>query len=201
MSENANNLELNQGDDFILALDVSGSMGTKDCPGGLSRFEFAMEKTKLFAHEAAKIDTDGVSIYRFGHNVTKYPDVTEDQLDKLIGSGAPNESATLTHEAIAAAYSEHVERKNEQTFLFIITDGAPTDPQAVMSTIAGITQKVKDEKEFRIAFLTVGQIDNHLQAFLTKLDDALPGAKYDIVDVKALADVSFYAAVAGALND
>jgi Mg-chelatase subunit ChlD len=50
---NSNNLELNQGDDFIIAIDVSGSMANTDCPGGLSRFQFALEKTKLFAHEAA----------------------------------------------------------------------------------------------------------------------------------------------------
>lgn len=196
----ANNLELNQGDDFIIAIDVSGSMGMNDCPAGMTRFAYAMEKTKLFAHEAAKIDTDGVSVYRFGEKVTKFSDITEDKLDSAI-QGTPNESATLTHLVIQEAYQEHLDRNNEQTFLFIITDGAPTDPQAVITTIAGITQKMKDEKEFRIQFLTVGNIDPALQNFLTKLDDALPGAKYDIVDVKALADVSFYAAVAGALND
>lgn len=198
---NANNLELNPGDDFIIAMDVSGSMANRDCPGGLTRFEFALEKTKQFAHEAARIDTDGVSVYRFGHQVTKFSDITEDKLDSMIGSATPNESATLTHEVIKAAYQEHLERKNEQTFLFIITDGSPTDPQAVLSTIAKITQELKDEKEFRIQFLTVGNIDSNLQSFLTKLDDAIPGAKHDIVDVKTLADVTFMAAVAGALND
>lgn len=198
---NANNLELNQGDDFIIAIDVSGSMANNDCPGGLTRFQFALEKTKLFAHEAAKIDTDGVSVYRFGHQVTKFPDVTEDKLDALISAVPPNESATLTHEVIAQAYGEHVERKNEQTFLFIITDGAPTDQGMVLKTIADITTRVKDEKEFRIQFLIVGTVDSSLQNFLTKLDDAIPGAKYDIVDVKQLADVTFMAAVAGALND
>lgn len=200
MSPNANNLELNQGDDFIIAVDVSASMQNKDCPNGMSRFDYAMEKTKLFAHEAAKIDTDGVSVYRFGEKVTKFSDITEDKLDAAI-SGMPNECATMTHEVIREAYQEHLDRKNEQTFLLIITDGAPTDQQSVITTIADITNKMADEKEFRIQFLTVGNIDTALQSFLTKLDDALPGAKYDIVDVKPLADVSFMAAVSGALND
>lgn len=195
------NLELNAGDDFIIAMDVSGSMATKDCAGGMSRFEYALEKAKQFAHEAAKIDTDGVSVFRFGEKITKFSDITEDKLDAAIASAPPNECATMTHEVIRAAYQEHVDRENEQTFLFIITDGAPTDAQAVVSEIAGITQKLKDEKEFRIQFLTVGNIDSSLQAFLTRLDDALPGSKYDIVDVKALADVTFMAAVSGSLND
>lgn len=200
MSPNVNNLELNQGDDFIVAIDVSASMQNKDCPNGMTRFDYALEKTKLFAHEASKIDTDGVSIYRFGENVTKFSDITEDKLDAAIG-GVPNECATMTHEVIREAYQEHLDRKNEQTFLFVVTDGAPSDQQAVIDTIADITNKMQDEKEFRIQFLTVGNIDQNLQSFLTKLDDSLPGAKFDIVDVKALADVSFMAAVSGALND
>jgi hypothetical protein len=36
---------------------------------------------------------------------------------------------------------------------------------------------------------------------LSALDDDLKGAKYDIVDVKRLEDVSFFAAVAGSMND
>lgn len=196
-----NNLELNQGDDFIIAVDVSGSMANKDCPGGMSRFDYAMEKTKLFAREAAKFDTDGVSVYRFGEKVTKFADITEDKLDAAIASVVPNECATMTHEAISEAFKEHQERKNDQTFLFIVTDGEPSNQDAVLRTIADITQKIKDEKEFRIQFLTVGVIDPALQKFMTKLDDALPGAKYDIVDVKPLADVTFMAAVSGALND
>ena len=43
-------------------------------------------------------------------------------------------------------------------------------------------------------------IDGPLRAFLTELDDNLK-AKHDIVDVKALEDVDFVGAFAGALND
>lgn len=194
------NFELNAGDDFIIALDVSASMDVKDCPGGLTRFDYALEKVKVFAHEAAKYDTDGVSIYRFGSDITKFPDITEDKIDLVIGGQPPTQCATLTHEAIQQAYAEHVERRNDQTFLLIITDGQPSNEAAVFSVIAEITHQIKDEKEFRIQFLTVGKQTIALIDFLRKLDDALPGAKYDIVDVKELDKVNFYAAVEGALN-
>lgn len=196
---NGNMLELNQGDDFIFALDVSASMGANDTPTGQSRYEYAKEKALAFANEAAKIDTDGISVFRFGEKVTKFSDITPDKINDAFNAG-PTEMATQTAEVIKAAYAEHVERKNEQTFLLIVTDGAPTNPQAVKDVIIDITHKVKDEREFNIGFLQVGS-DKTVEAFLTALDDDLKGAKYDIVDVKRLEDVDFMAAVAGAMND
>jgi len=108
--------------------------------------------------------------------------------------------STDTAGAIKAAWDEHVERKNEQTFVLIVTDGAPNDKEAVKKTIIDITHAVKDEREFNISFLQVGG-DKNVEAFLTALDDDLKGAKYDIVDCKRLEDVSFMVAVAGAMND
>lgn len=192
-------LELNQGDDFIFLLDVSGSMGTTDCPGPTTRFQFAREKAKAFCHEAAKIDTDGISIYLFGHKLTKFSDITPDKIDSVFEAG-PNEMSTLTAEAVQAAWEEHLERKNEQTFVVVVTDGEPANRDALKNTIMGIAGAVKDPKEFRITFLQVGG-DSSAAKFLADIDDNLKGAKHDIVDTKRLEDVDFMAAVAGALND
>lgn len=200
---NANNFELNQGDDFIIGLDISGSMQAGDCPGGLSRLKYSLEQFSTFAKEASKYDTDGVSLYAFGVNVTAFPDVSADKLDEIIAkvSNMQLEGATMTHAVIQAAWEEHKSRKNEQTVLMLFTDGEPSDTNAVLKTIADITNNVQDEREFNIAFITVGNRTPSLQAFLTKLDDAIPGAKYDIVDVKKLEEVDFYKAFDGALND
>jgi len=196
---NGNLLELNQGDDFIFLLDVSGSMGSTDTPTGQSRYDYAKEKALMFANEAAKIDTDGISIYRFGHQITKFSDITPDKIESVF-AGGPTEMSTDTSGAIWAAWQEHLERKNEQTFCLIVTDGAPNDKEAVKKAIIDITHAVKDEREFNISFLQVGQ-DKAVEAFLSALDDDLKGAKYDIVDVKRLEDVSFMSTVAGSMND
>lgn len=200
---NANNLELNKGDDFIVALDISGSMQANDCPGGLSRTAYALEQFKTFANEAAKWDTDGVSVYGFGVEVHPFTDVQEGNLEATLNKvkGLPYEGATMTHLVIDAAYQEHKRQNNEQTVLLLFTDGEPSDQSAVFSTIAKITNEVKDEREFNISLITVGQRSSSLEAFLSKLDDAIPGAKYDIVDVKKLEEVDFYKAFDGALND
>lgn len=198
-STNSSILELNQGDDFIFLLDVSASMGATDTPTGQSRYDYAKEKAKLFCREAAKIDTDGISIYRFGHAVTKFSDISPEKIDDVFSAG-PNEMSTDTAMALRAAWQEHLERKNEQTFVVVVTDGSPNDQGAVKQTIIDITNSVKDEREFNITFLQVGY-DLAIADFLRSLDDDLKGAKYDIVDVKRLDEVDFYAAVAGAMND
>lgn len=197
---NPNNLELNKGDQFIIGLDISGSMGTTDCPGGMSRINYTLETLKTFVREAAKWDPDGISFYPFGASVQAFPDMQPDDIDKKL-VGIKLEGATMTHLAVTRAYAEHVAKKNEQTFLMVFTDGEPSDPDALKQAIIDITNQVTDEKEFRIAFLTVGVRSAGLDAYLTSLDDDLKGAKYDIVDVKKIEDVDFMAAVNGALND
>jgi Mg-chelatase subunit ChlD len=196
-------LEINKGDDFVFAVDVSGSMMTPDCPGGVPRIEFLKEKVIQFAEEASKLDENGIDVVTFGHQLTAFKNITAANAKDIISKLTAAESMTNTHDVINFGFKLHKENGNKQTFLMIATDGEPTNQEDVFKAIAEITHKVTDPKEFRIGFLTVGAVSPALRAFLTKLDDALPGAKagVDIVDVKALADVDFIKAVAGALND
>ena len=198
---NTNNLELNKGDQFIIGLDISGSMQATDCPGGLSRIQTVLETCKTFVREAAKYDPDGISFYPFGAQVHAYRDQTPDAIDVMI-SKIKLEGATMTHLAINEAYKEHKEKKNEQTFFFLFTDGEPTDPDAVKDAIIRIANDVADEKEFRIGIITVGVRSASLNQYLIDLDNNLKsaGAKYDIVSVNRLEEVDFMSEVMNALN-
>lgn len=198
---NPNNLELNKGDNFIFGVDVSGSMSMTDCPNGLSRIEYLKEKVIQFAHEASKWDEDGIDVLTFGHKITPFQGVTAEKAAEIIGKLKADEASTDTAGLIRKAWELHKAGGYEQTVLFIATDGNPADRKAVQDAIIDITNQVGDEREFNISFLTVGQIDANLGAFLTSLDDDLKGAKYDIVDVKALEEVDFVSAFVGALND
>jgi Mg-chelatase subunit ChlD len=193
-------LELNKGDNFIFGVDVSGSMATRDCPGNLTRIDALKEKVIAFAKEASKWDEDGIDVITFGHQVVAHKGVTTEKAESLIGGFKANESSTDTAGAIKKAFDLHRAGNYAQTVLFLATDGAPNDKNAVKEVIRSIAAEIKDEHEFAISILTVGEIDSALQAFLTELDDDLK-AKHDIVDVKALNDVDFIAAFAGALHD
>jgi len=194
-------LELNKGDNFIFAIDVSASMQTTDCPNGASRIEYLKEQVKTFAIEASKWDTDGIDVLTFGQKVTKFNNVTAEKATDIIGALKANEGMTDTAAVIKAAYGMHKEGKYEQTVCFIATDGEPADRNAVKKAIIDITNDIKNEHEFALSFLSVGNISPDLQAFLTALDDDLKGAKFDIVDVKKLEEVDFMAAFSGALHD
>lgn len=195
------NLELNKGDNFIFSIDISASMLNNDCPAGMSRIDYLKEKVQQFAQEASKYDEDGIDIITFGHQIDSFVGITADKAQDLLAHFKADQSATFTHAVINEAYRLHQVGKYAQTVLFIATDGDPSDKQAVKDAIIKITNEVKDEREFNISFLTVGVINDSLRSFLDSLDDDLKGAKYDIVDVKALEDVDFITAFAGALND
>lgn len=193
-------LELNKGDNFIFALDVSGSMAATDCPGGASRINFAKEQAITFAKEASKYDPDGIDVLTFGHKITPYLKVTAEKAGEIIGGLEAKEGSTDTAGVIREAYKLHKASNSPQTVLFVVTDGAPADGEAVKEVIRTIAAEIKDEHEFAISILTVGNIDAGLEAFLTELDDNLK-AKHDIVDVKALTSVDFISAFIGALHD
>lgn len=187
-------LELHEDDNFIFALDVSGSMQATDTPGNLSRFDFALEKMKLFCHEAAKFENQGICIFRFGHKVEKFDHISEDKIDGIIGAAQPNEAATRTDLVIWEAYQEHKEDNHEDTFLFLITDGEPTNKKAVIDMICKVNADLKVGTEFKIVFLVVGNATPDLKSFLESLSTT-----FGNVDVLELEKVTFMAAVSQAI--
>ncbi len=203
----ANQLELNKGDNFIFLADVSRSMGTKDCPGGMSRIDYLKEGLTTFVNEASKYDDDGIDLITFGVEVNVKAKLTPASAAAIIAGLQANEGATDTASAIEKAWSLHKQGGYEQTVVFVATDGEPSDKQRVKEVIRDIASKCKpdavdpkDSHEFAISFLTVGKRDAALEAFLVELDDDLK-AKYDIVDVKEFDKVNFMQAFDGALHD
>lgn len=201
------NLELNKGDNFIFCFDVSSSMTIRDTASGASRIDYLKEKLRAFVEEAGKYDDDGIDLITFGHIVKVKPKLTPASAGQIIDDLRADEGATFTEKALKKAFELHHAGGYAQTVCFVATDGAPSDKDAVKATIRDIASQLKpdpenpaDSHEFAISFLTVGQIDSALEAFLKELDDDLK-AKYDIVDVKALDDVDFVTAFVGALHD
>lgn len=197
-----NLLELNQGDQFIIGLDISQSMATRDCGPNLdvSRIAYTLETCEMLVAEASKYDPDGISFYPFGASVHAFRDLQPADIHTKL-SNIQLEPATQTHLAIREAFKEHQDKKNEQTFLFIFTDGDPSDRNAVEKAIIDITNKVKDPMEFRIGFLLVGKTPSSLADWLADVDDNLTsrGAKYDIVKNMVMEKTSFIEMITGAL--
>lgn len=204
ITSNPKNLELNVGDQILFGLDVSASMQTTDCPGSLSRIEYAKEQAKVFASEAGKYDEDGADYFTFGSKVTPYYSQTVEQAHKLIADITAKEASTDTAGVIQSMWKRAQELRSngvtDNIVAMIITDGEPRDREAVKKTIRDIAETLDNGEDFGIIFLTIGNIEPGLESFLTELDDTL-NAKHDIVDVKNFLDVNFEEAFAGAVHD
>lgn len=198
------NLELNKGDQFIFAVDVSGSMGATDTPSGQSRIEFSKEQTKTFIGEASKYDEDGVDVLTFGHQVLHLGALNVEKAGEIITGLKANEGSTDTAGVLAKAFElANAKRQAGETnniVVFVITDGEPNDREAVKQVICKQAETQTNGEDLGIIFLTVGKIDAGLRSFLDDLDDNL-NAKFDIVDVKDLHEVNFVEAFLGAVND
>lgn len=192
--------ELDEGDQIIVGIDVSASMRATDTPNSSTRIDYSKEATATLAREAEKFDKDGIDILTFGEKVTKYEGVAGDKINSIINGLQANEGTTNTHLLIQEAYKIHKTKQSKQTVLLVITDGAPANETAVKEAIRTVAAELKDEHEFAISFLQVGE-DAGVAAFLAEIDDNLK-AKHDIVDCKKLKDVgSLTEVVMGALHD
>jgi Mg-chelatase subunit ChlD len=188
-------LELKKGDQIQFLIDRSGSMATADCDGE-TRYNHSKEKVKAFVRGASSFDPDGVSVHFFNNRVEAHKNVsTEAEVDRLIDQHKPG-GGTATHLALQTAWNEHRSTGAKASFIFVITDGEPSEPADTERQIVSITQSVSSPEEFRIAFLTVGKRTPELQQWLTNLDSNLKGAKFDIVSVEELDNVDFDQAVA-----
>lgn len=205
----AQQYELNEGDNIIWGYDKSGSMQTNDVEtagGKISRDAYAKQAVVGFVREGGKYDTDGATVIAFGEDVVVIDKISAEEAANRIGAIKAVDGFTRTDLVIKKAYELHKAGGYKQSVLFLITDGEPTgvSQEEVKNVIRGIAKEVSetgDEFGFAISFLTVGKRSEGLKAFLTDLDDNL-NAAIDIVDVKELSEIkSLGQAFAGALHD
>lgn len=205
-----NNIEIDPNKQYILAGDISGSMTQQDSKcAGLQRYDYMVEKFRSFIKISEDYDPDGPTIILFGEKVTVFRNTTLAAIESKL-TRIDFEGFTHTNLVIDEAFKLHREEKvelakqgkaHQGTVLMIFTDGAPTNRAAVARSIINVANTIDTREEFSIIFLTVGMIAPDLKDWLVMIDDNLKEAKLDIVDVKALEEVSFLGAVKGALTD
>jgi Mg-chelatase subunit ChlD len=203
-STNATHYELNKGDQFIVAIDNSGSMNFKgDVPKGMTRSEYAKSFTSNLIKEAIKYDPDGVDIIIFDSSIRTFEGVTEQNLEQVLSVVNPSGS-TATADALKVA-RQLTDKKlqageKENIVTLVITDGVPNDKEAVKTVLRDWAGSLPDGEQVGVSFLIVGTPDETTVAFFTEIDDNL-NAAHDIVDVKRLDEVNLEMAFAGAIHD
>ena len=180
--------------DYTVVIDKSGSMSMNDCPGGKTRWETAREGTESIARKCATLDPDGITVYVFGSAFKRYDNVTPDKVAQIFAEQEPF-GGTDTAGVLSDVFKHWSTRKKagelkDGETVLVVTDGEPSDRQAVSRCIKEVTTQMDADAELAISFLQVGK-DQAAQSFLQHLDDGLEkeGAKFDIVDTKTFAEI------------
>ena len=181
--------------DYTLIIDKSGSMSTKDKPGGLSRWQIMQESALALANKCEELDPDGITVYLFSGKFKRYDNVIAAKVGTIFQENDPSGRTDLAA-VLADATNNYFQRKAAgQTpangeIILVVTDGEPDDRKAVMDVILAATQKLDRDEELAISFIQVGT-DETATKFLKILDDDLgrAGAKFDIVDTITMNDM------------
>jgi hypothetical protein len=181
--------------DYTLIIDKSGSMATKDKPGGSSRWQIMQESTLALASKCEELDPDGMTIYLFSGKFKRYDNVTAAKVGTIFQENDPSGRTDLAA-VLGDAVNNYFQRKAAgQTpangeIILVVTDGEPDDRKAVMQVILDASQKLDRDEELAISFIQVGT-DESATKFLKILDDDLgrAGAKFDIVDTITMNDM------------
>jgi len=192
--------------DYTLIIDKSGSMSTKDQPGGISRWEIMQESTLAVARKCEEFDPDGITVYVFSSRFKRYDNVTSDKVVQIFQENEPVGRTNLSG-VLKDATDDYFKRKaagqtklNGETIL-VITDGEPDNRKDVMKVIIEASLQIDRDEELAISLIQVGK-DAMATRFLKALDDDLQGAgaKFDIVDTVTLDDMENMALAEVLLN-
>lgn len=176
--------------DFIVVVDASGSMSEEDMPGNKSRWDHMQETVGALAREISKTDTDGLGLVIFGgSNIQSFDGVPASKLGEIFGQRSPRGSTPLA-EALTSALSL-AGKSDKKDFILVITDGVPDDRAAAAEVIRKASHQQETDDALTILFVQVGR-DAAATAYLNSLDDDLTGCKFDIVDVKTIAEAEAF---------
>lgn len=178
--------------DYVVLIDQSGSMAESVGKSGVTRWKAVEEYAVAVARECEKLDADGIVVYTFNKNFSRYESVTADKVADIFHSSSPMGGTDFVP-VLTDVFNRHFAGKKPSTVI-IFTDGEPSDgavgQKAVASLLVNTANKLESDSELGITFIQVGD-DRGAKDFLKKLDDDLQGAgaKFDIVDAKTCDDL------------
>lgn len=83
--------------DFVVMIDKSGSMETKDCPGGKSRWKYAEEFAVSIATKCEEFDDDGIDVVLFAGSPKEFKGVKADKVAQIFKENSPSGAPVLVN--------------------------------------------------------------------------------------------------------
>jgi uncharacterized protein YegL len=174
---------------IAMVVDNSASMGTKDCPGGISRWQWCKDHISELYIEDKGVLQQNISIVTFDSNFHSRQNCSPSELQSVFAGGDPT-GETNMGPALDEAFLL-VRRQldmGKPAIVSVISDGRPSDVERVKAAIIRETKSLPKPQLLSIVFIEVGTPEHYLQ----ELDKDLvkQGAAADIVKVIPFASAS-----------
>lgn len=180
--------------DVVIVLDKSGSMDERDCPGGMSRWDWCRDQMMSLTAQIGLVFKNGITVALYSSDFEIFKNVNLDYVTRIFGENGPS-GGTYTGKVMDAVFDDYFARKasnpsTRKLLVQVVTDGDPSDKGALIAAISRASQMINSQGEITVNFLQIGHEEAGART-LAKLDSdmASEGARFDIVRVEPFAVV------------
>jgi hypothetical protein len=180
--------------DVVIVLDKSGSMDERDCPGGMSRWDWCRDQMMSLTAQIGSVFKNGITVALYSSDFEIFKNVNLDYVTRIFGENGPS-GGTYTGKVMDAVFDDYFARKasnpgTRKLLVQVVTDGDPSDKGALIAAISRASQMINSPGEITVNFLQIGHEEAGART-LAKLDSdmASEGARFDIVRVEPFAVV------------
>lgn len=171
-----------------LIVDQSLSMQRRDCPGGLSRWEWCGVQLQDLSSQLSPFTPRGFTFTTFAGHFESYMNARPAHVQQLFANPNFNPGTRLS-QPLNARLNNYFTNRNARSkplLIVVITDGVPVphrEPGLVAQALVEASQKVRNANEVTVVFFQIGGTDRYGRFFLSQMDHSLIsiGARYDIV--------------------
>lgn len=172
--------------DLEIVVDESKSMLRKDCPGGISRWEWCGEELSELSKQLAPYVQNGFTLITFASDYEVLENATpEDVIQRF--DKRPAATTTRMSMPLNNRFKRLAKKSNSKPVLMVlITDGVPspkTEADLVIDSLIAASKQVNNKRDLTVAIFEIGQENQEGKQFIKEIDDDLVkrGARYDIV--------------------
>jgi hypothetical protein len=180
--------------DVVIVLDKSGSMDERDCPGGMSRWDWCRDQMMSLTAQISSVFKTGITVALYSSDYDIFRNVDLGYVTRIFGENSPS-GGTYTGKVMEAVFDDYFARRasnpnTRKLLVQVVTDGDPSDKGALIAAISRASQMINSPGEITVNFLQIGHEEAGART-LAKLDSnmASEGAKFDIVRVEPFAVV------------
>ena len=174
--------------DVELIVDESLSMRRRDCPGGMSRWEWCGVQLRDLSTRLAPFVPRGFTLTTFNGLHRVYPNSTPENVNQLFENPFFMPGTRLSRPLTDRIqnYFDHRHAGAKPLLIVVITDGVPApkrEPYMVAQTLVDASKIMKDSREVTVVFFQIGGSDGFGRAYLADLDNNLVnnGARFDFI--------------------